>query len=98
MKKLSRWFVLLAGALLLMGGSLTSRGADSASFRILVFSKTTGFRHASISNGIAALHELGAAHRFGVDASEDSGVITRTNLARYQAAAEFTPNTHAVTP
>jgi type 1 glutamine amidotransferase len=60
--------------------------ADSpASFRILVFSKTTGYRHASITNGIDTIRELGAQHNFAVDATEDSSAFTGTNLARYQA-------------
>ncbi len=54
-------------------------------FRVLVFSKTLGFRHASITNGIAAIRSLGASHGFSVDATEDSTAFTSTNLARYQA-------------
>lgn len=56
---------------------------DGAAFRVLVFSKTLGFRHDSITNGIAALRHLGLESGFGVDATEDSGVFTATNLARY---------------
>jgi type 1 glutamine amidotransferase len=57
----------------------------AASFRILVFSKTTGYRHASITNGIDAIRELGAQHNFAVDATEDSNAFTKNTLARYQA-------------
>ncbi|MEA2564086.1 MAG: cytochrome c [Acidobacteriota bacterium] len=53
--------------------------------RILVFSKTTGFRHSSIEPGIAALRELGAANGFAVDATEEAGQFTTTNLSRYKA-------------
>jgi type 1 glutamine amidotransferase len=52
--------------------------------RILVFSKTAGFRHSSIEPGIAALRNLGAAHDFEVDATEDAGQFTTANLARYK--------------
>jgi len=38
--------------------------------RILIFSKTAGFRHDSIPDGIAALRELLSA-RYDIDASED---------------------------
>lgn len=55
-----------------------------AGFNVLVFSKTLGYRHASITNGIAAIRELGAAHGFSVDATEDSSAFTCANLARYQ--------------
>lgn len=55
----------------------------SVSFNVLVFSKTTGFRHASIEAGIAALRDLGTAHDFGVHATEDAAAFT--DLTPYQA-------------
>jgi cytochrome c len=53
-------------------------------FHALVFSKTTGFRHDSIPEGIAAIQKLGATHRFGVFATENSNHFTSENLARYR--------------
>src|SRR5258705_1407196 len=53
--------------------------------RILVFSKTAGYRHSSIPNGIAAIRKLGQANGFAVDATEDAGAFTQKNLARYRA-------------
>lgn len=53
--------------------------------RILVFSKTAGFRHTSIEPGIAALRELGTANGFEVDATEDAAQFTAANLGRYKA-------------
>ena len=41
--------------------------------RVLVFSKTAGFRHSSIPNGIAAIKKLGQENGFAVDATEDAG-------------------------
>ncbi len=58
--------------------------ADPA-YEVLVFSRTAGFRHSSIDDGIAALRALGTAHDFTVDASEDPQVFTTGNLARYEA-------------
>ncbi|MGH9936078.1 MAG: ThuA domain-containing protein, partial [Blastocatellia bacterium] len=52
--------------------------------RALVFSKTTGFRHDSIPDGIAAIRQLGLQNNFDVDATEDASLFTDTNLARYQ--------------
>ena len=52
-------------------------------FRALVFSKTAGFRHSSIDEGIAALQELAAEHDFEVDATEDASVFTDAGLAAY---------------
>ncbi|TGB06825.1 ThuA domain-containing protein [Streptomyces sp. MZ04] len=53
--------------------------------KVLVFSKTAGFRHDSIPDGIAAVKDLGAANGFTVDATEDAGTFTASNLAQYDA-------------
>jgi type 1 glutamine amidotransferase len=52
---------------------------------VLVFSRTEGFRHDSIPDGIAAIQRLGADNGFGVDATEDPGAFTDANLGNYQA-------------
>jgi PKD repeat protein/type 1 glutamine amidotransferase len=64
-----------------------SAPADAAAdaFKVLVFSKTTGFRHDSIPDGIAAIQKLGQDNGFAVDATEDSTKFTDENLAQYQA-------------
>ncbi|GAA1197217.1 ThuA domain-containing protein [Streptomyces hebeiensis] len=53
--------------------------------RVLVFSKTAGFRHDSISAGVAALKELGKTTGITVDATETAAQFTTNNLARYDA-------------
>ncbi|MCW2878462.1 MAG: hypothetical protein JWQ95_2562 [Sphaerisporangium sp.] len=53
--------------------------------KVLVFSKTAGFRHTSIPNGIAAIQRLGTANGFTVVATEDAAAFTTANLAQYQA-------------
>ncbi|SPF00189.1 ThuA domain-containing protein [Streptomyces sp. MA5143a] len=83
------------GAALLIGcvsgPAVSDEAADpgtahgSAQARVLVFSKTAGFRHDSIPEGITAVRELGAAHGFRVDATEDAGAFTTRNLGRYAA-------------
>lgn len=60
-------------------------GEEKDEFDVLVFSRTTGFRHLSIPSGIAAIRELGEEHSFGVDATEDPTQFTRRNLRRYEA-------------
>ncbi|HKE06071.1 MAG TPA: ThuA domain-containing protein, partial [Blastocatellia bacterium] len=52
--------------------------------RALVFSKTTGFRHDSIPDGIAAIRQLGQQNNFNVDATEDASLFTDSNLSLYQ--------------
>jgi type 1 glutamine amidotransferase len=52
--------------------------------RVLLFSRTAGYRHASIPAGIDAIGaEL--AGQAEVDATEDAAAFTRANLARYRA-------------
>jgi type 1 glutamine amidotransferase len=54
-------------------------------FRVLVFTKTLLYHHASIAAGTKAIAKLGDMSNFAVDASEDPSVFTATNLARYRA-------------
>ncbi|MEJ5869062.1 ThuA domain-containing protein, partial [Pseudokineococcus sp. 5B2Z-1] len=54
-------------------------------FDVLVFSKTAGFRHGSIEEGIAAIELLGEENDFGVTATEDASVFTEEGLAPYEA-------------
>ena len=82
-----RAFAMLTGATILAAAALvaTALPADAAPVtRVLVFSKTAGFRHSSIPNGIAAIQQLGAANGFTVTATEDAGQFTTGNLAQYQ--------------
>src|SRR2546426_522213 len=53
--------------------------------RLLVFSKTGGFRHASIKDGKIALQKLATEHNFSVDFTEDAAAFTDANLAHYNA-------------
>jgi cytochrome c len=76
----------LLGAFVLLGLSPDGAAAQTpkASFAVLVFSKTTGYRHDSIPNGIAAIRALGAGHGFAVEATEDAGNFNNATLARYK--------------
>jgi type 1 glutamine amidotransferase len=58
--------------------------AQAKRFRALVFTKTTGFRHDSIPEGVAAIRRLGSEHGFAVDTTENAGRFTHRNLARYK--------------
>ncbi|MCF2492247.1 ThuA domain-containing protein [Dyadobacter chenhuakuii] len=53
--------------------------------RVLVFSKTAGFRHASIPAGRTALIKLGKEKGFAVDTTENSSVFNEKNLQKYSA-------------
>ncbi|MFC3381017.1 ThuA domain-containing protein [Couchioplanes azureus] len=54
-------------------------------YDVLVFSRTTGFRHDSIAAGTQAVRDLGAQHGFSVTATEDPAVFTAAGLAGYEA-------------
>lgn len=58
---------------------------EAASSRILVFSKTAGFRHASIPAGKAAILRLGREHQVKVDTTENAAYFVADSLLRYQA-------------
>lgn len=54
--------------------------------KVLVFSKTKGFRHHSaIAAGKKAFLEMGAKNNFQVDTSENADLFTSTNLKQYAA-------------
>jgi type 1 glutamine amidotransferase len=76
---------VLAAAAMVAAGPATTPAAAAPLTKVLVFSKTAGFRHSSIPNGIAAIQQLGAQNGFTVTATEDANQFTTTNLAQYQA-------------
>lgn len=53
--------------------------------RVLVFSKTTGFHHSSIPNGVAAVQKLGEENGFDVDTTTDASKFNDKNLKKYAA-------------
>ncbi|MFE7773468.1 ThuA domain-containing protein [Streptomyces sp. NPDC057445] len=64
---------------------LSSTPVDRTAKRVLVFSRTAGFRHDSIPAGVVALKELGKTSNITVDATEEAAQFTTGNLARYDA-------------
>ena len=77
----------VVGALLataLLPDSAVQAQAPAAK-RVLVFSRTKGFRHQSIPTGQRTLIELGKQNGFAVDTTEDAGKFTEANLKKYNA-------------
>jgi type 1 glutamine amidotransferase len=72
-------------AVALVGTAAQPACAADASYDVLVFSKTAGYRHDSIPAGIQAIKDLGAANGFTVTATEDAAAFTTANLAQYEA-------------
>lgn len=58
---------------------------DITGAKILVFSKTAGWRHDSIPAGIAAMEKLASEHQFSVIATEDAAVFTDADLSQFNA-------------
>jgi len=56
--------------------------APSGPLSVLVFSRTQGFRHDSIPDGIAAFTKLATAQGWTLSASEDPGVFAEATLER----------------
>ncbi|GCB44439.1 ThuA domain-containing protein [Streptomyces sp. NL15-2K] len=86
MRSTRRLGTAVVGAALLLGcvsEPAASQPADDQ--RVLVFSKTAGFRHDSIPEGVATVKQLGETDGFTVDATEDAGAFTARNLRRYDA-------------
>lgn len=84
-RALRRITLLAVAALTLSALAGAPAPAATNPFRVLVFSKTTGFRHDSIPAGIAAIQKLGRQNNFVVDATENDALFTDANLARYAA-------------
>jgi len=61
------------------------RSADDNEPRVLVFSKTMNYRHASIENGKQAILQLGRENHFQVDTTENADYFSEVNLKKYAA-------------
>src|SRR5882762_10843778 len=53
--------------------------------RILIFSRTVGYRHASIPDGINAIDSIGKQHGIAVEHTEDAAAFSPHNLSRFSA-------------
>ena len=76
--------LIMAVSCVLLLNSCTS-DAREGNPRILVFSKTKAFKHASIPNGIAALQKLGLENGFEVDTTTNGKLFTDKVLDKYGA-------------
>jgi type 1 glutamine amidotransferase len=65
-------------------GPPASAAARPGQVRVLVFTRTAGFRHRSIEDGLAAIRELGREHGFAVEDTADAAGIG-PGLAAYRA-------------
>lgn len=56
----------------------------SSGQKVLVFSKTAGYHHASIPAGIEAIKKIGEQNHFNVDTTTDASKFTDKNLKQYK--------------
>jgi cytochrome c len=77
--------VFFFGGILLLSLVLFQNCKSNDPPRILVFSKTEGYRHASIPTGVAALRKLCRENGMLMDSTEDAAAFTEKNLRRYDA-------------
>ncbi|UDF12431.1 ThuA domain-containing protein [Antiquaquibacter oligotrophicus] len=85
-------FAMVLGVLAPVFGAAPQAKADDPAFKILVFDKTAGFRHASIPVAKAAIADMAAnpvnpADAFAVDFSEN--LLTSTGIGGTDAAVLF---------
>ena len=66
-------------------GAVQSHGIDKQQDRLLVFSKTTGWRHQSIEAGQEAIKKLGQNKAIGVTVTEDAAMFNADTLAMFSA-------------
>tara|TARA_R110000796_G_scaffold37722_3_gene95076 strand:+ start:25305 stop:26093 length:789 start_codon:yes stop_codon:yes gene_type:complete len=57
---------------------------EALKLKVLVFTKTAGYRHGSIEKGVATLKELGLQNNFEITQTEDSLQFNLKNLKKYQ--------------
>jgi len=77
---------LSIGLIAVLAGMSFNLGAcagDKA--RVLVYSGSTGYRHASIPAAVASIKALGEKAGYVIDTSEDAEVFTAENLVKYKA-------------
>lgn len=87
--------VALAGCVSHPAHEPAQKVAGGTPARVLVFSRTAGFRHDSIPVTIDTLRTLGAQSGLTVDATEDATFFDDATLARY-AAVVFAQTTREV--
>jgi type 1 glutamine amidotransferase len=82
---MNRPALLLLSILLLLAACAHVDVVAPAQPRVLVFTKTAGWRHESLPAAVAALQRLGDKEGIAVDHSEDATDFNPANLSRYRA-------------
>ncbi len=81
MKKTLSW---LFTCLMICSISFAQNSNPLKGKKVLIFSKTGGFRHSSIPFGIKAIQEMGKLNEFQVDTTENAEKFNDANLKNYR--------------
>lgn len=84
---MKHYFTIMKGLVLLISVLffISSCSNHSGKPKVLVFSKTAGYQHASIPTGIAAVQKLGKENGFDVDTTVNAAIFTEDSLKQYAA-------------
>jgi len=77
-------------------GSSQNKPEFEQPINILVFSKTSGFRHASISSGLKMLYDNSRKQNWVITATEDASLLRDEFLARFDVAVFLNPTGDAI--
>lgn len=77
------FLVALASCCLLIIGCDSKKREGNP--KVLVFSKTMGFKHTAIPDGIAAIQKLGDENNFEVDTTKNAAIFEEDSLQQYSA-------------
>ena len=95
MGKTNRLLLLTIGAMAMSAGSAA---AAQKGPRVLLFSHSTGYRHASIEPGVAAIQGLGAREKMTIVPSADPNVFSADGLKGYDAIVFLSTSTDPKKP
>lgn len=87
----SRLIAATLGLFLLASCKEAAPPAPAGPPKVLIFSKTAGYRHESIDPGKLVLMQLGTANGMVVDTTEDASRINEENLKQYAAVLFLSP-------
>jgi len=86
-----RNLAVIAAACLLFAG-VHSFFYHKKKARVLIFSLTKGYKHESISDGIAAIKRMQAKNNFEADTTTNPSAFTSDNLRKYKALIFLSPS------
>jgi hypothetical protein len=95
-RKPNRLIMLVAAAISMLAGMAAP--AAAAQPRVLLFSHSTGYRHASIEPGIAAIQGLGAREKMTIVPSADPNIFTADRLRGFDAIIFLSTSTDPKKP